>query len=237
MRTRLYAAGIIGGLALLTVTVIVVFALGRNNPSPPSLEDHPNLAIPGELLFIDSDSCFVQAEASGATRRIRACMADFFASPQLFWKDEDTASIVRFDTRGGVLWDVNLNTGNFTDTGRVVAVDIWKPGPNGIGGGNYAPDGTYAVAEQGGGLFLIDDGVRTQIASFDVPEFSAPQVLIWSPDSQWIVLQYYPRRANGPEIWIISRDGKTQGTLAEDVWTSTGVAWRMTGLQTQPPAP
>ena len=237
MKTRLYAAGILAGLAALIVVAVVVFAFGRNNPSPPSLERNPNPAIPGELLFINSDSCFVQAEASGRSRKTRACLPEFFATPQLYWVADDAAQVVRFDQRGGVLWEVDLTTGAQRDTGKVVSVDIWKAGPGGIGGGNYAPDGTYAVAEHGGGLFLIEDGVRRQIASFDVPEYSQPQVIVWSPDSQWIVLQYYPQRADGPELWIVSRDGKTRGTVSKDVTNSSGVAWRMAGLPTQPPAP
>lgn len=237
MRTRLYAAGILGGLALLVVTAFIVFQFGRKQPSPDSLQTHPNATIPGELLFVDSDSCFVQAKASGETRRTRACIPNSFATPQLYWTADDLALFVRFDSRGGVLWQVDLNSGSQTDTGRVVSVDVYKPGPGGVGGGNYAPDGTYALAEQGGDLFLIEAGVRKQIASFDVAQYNQPQVLIWSPDSQWIVLQYYPRKGDGPELWIVSRDGKTRGTIARNVANSTGVAWRMDGLATQPPVP
>lgn len=236
MKLRLYAAGVLGGLAVLIVAALLIFAFGRHDPSPPSLQDKPNPAIPGELLFVDSKSCFVQASASGESRRTRACVPEYFASPQLYWTSDDVASVVRFDSRGGVVWEVDLNTGAQRDTGRIVSVDILKPGPGGTGGGNYAPDGAYAFADQNGDLFVIENGVRTKIASFDVPEYNPPQVLIWSPDSQWMVLQFYPRNSDGPQLWIVSRDGKTKGTIAEDVRQS-GVAWRMAGLQTQPSLP
>lgn len=237
MKTRLYAAGILGGLAVLLVTVLAVFAFGRSSPSPPSLEKHPNPAIPGELLYVNSDSCFVQASASGASRTTRACIARFSGSPQLYWLAGGTAAILRFDSRGSVLWEVDLDTGAERDTGRVLAADYWKPGPGGIGGGNYAPDGTYAVAEQDGGLFVIESGVRRRIASFDVPDYNQPSVMGWSPDSQWIVLSYYPRRADGPELWIVSRDGNTRGTIAKDLASGGNAAWRIDGLGTQPPPP
>lgn len=237
MKTRLYVAGIFGGVAALLVTVLVVFAFGRSNPSPPSLEKQPNPAIQGELLYVNADSCFVQASASGATRTMRACLAQFSGSPQVYWLANDTAAILRFDSRGSVLWEVDLNTGAEHDTGRVIAADYWKPGPGGIGGGNYAPDGTYAVAEQDGDLFVIEKGVRTRIASFDVPEYNQPSVMGWSPDLQWILLTYYPRRADGPEMWIVSRDGNTRGTIAKDFASGGNAAWRMDGLATQPPPP
>lgn len=237
MKTRLYAAGIMAGLAILAVTMFAIFEFGRKHPSPPSLEDHPNPAIAGQLLFVDRDSCFIQADASGASRVKRACFPGSLNSPQMFWPSNDEAAVVRHDSRGGVLFTIDLNNGTQQDTGRAVSVDIWKPGPGGYGGGNFAPDGTYGFAEPGGDLFVIVQGVRTKVASFDVPKYEQPQVLIWSPDSQWMVLSYYPHRSDGPELWIVGRDGKTKGTLARDLAPASGVAWRMDGLPTQPPMP
>lgn len=237
MRTRLYVAGILGGLALLIVFVVVIFAFGRSDPSPPSLRDHPNIAIPGEILFLDSDFCFIHAQASGASRTKRACMPEYFGGAALYWIDDATAGVVRYDQRGAVLWQVNLNTGAQTDTGRVLAgTDVNKIGPGMIGPGSLAPDGTTATTDEDGGLFLLQNGARTRIASFDIPEYNQPQVVLWSPDSQWIVLQYYPRRADGPELWIVSRDGLTKGTIATDV-AYAGVAWRIDGAGTQPTLP
>jgi outer membrane protein assembly factor BamB len=235
MKKRLAAFGILSGLALLVVTVVVVFAFGRTDASPPSLEKNPNPDIPGELLLVDSDWCFIQADASGASRVKRACMPEFFTAPQIYWEADDSATILRYDSRDSVLWEVDLNTGVQRDTGRIVTVDAGKPGPDGVAGGNFAPDGTYAITDQDGGLFLIEEGVRTKIASFDVPEFNQPHVLLWSPDSRWIVLQYYPRHAHSPELWIVSRDGKTMGTIATGA--TSGVAWRIPGLTAQPPLP
>lgn len=237
MRTRLYVAGILGGLAVLVVMAVVVFAFGRNNPSPPSLQSNPNPAIPGELLFVDSDSCFVQAAASGESRIKRACTPEYFGTNALYWIDDNTAGVVRQDQRGAVLWSVNLTTGTQTDTGRILtSSEVTKLSPGIVGGGGLAPDGTAATTDEDGNLFLIQNGIRTRITSFDTPEYNQPQVVLWSPDSQWMVLQYYPRRADGPELWIVSRDGATHGTIAQEV-AYAGVAWRISGVGTQPALP
>lgn len=227
----------LGGLALLVGGVLVVFAFGRNNPSPPSLQSNANPAIPGEVLFIDSDFCFIQAAASGESRTKRACVPEFFGSAAVYWPNDDTAVVVRYDQRGAVLWQVNLGTGAQTDSGRVLAgADLNKVQPGVVGSGSLALDGTTATTDKDGGLFLLQSGVRTNIASFDVSEYNQPQVVLWSPDSQWIVLQYYPRHADGPELWIVSRDGLSKGTIAKDV-ASAGVAWRIDGVGTQPTLP
>jgi hypothetical protein len=236
VKRRLYAAAILGGLGVLVAVAVAVFAFGRNNPSPPSLQDAPNTAIPGEVLFLDSHYCFVQASASGQSRSKRACIPQDYVAPGLFWTTDDTAELVRYDQRGGGLWEVDLNTGSWRDTGRLVDMRLARPGPAGIEGGNYAPDGTYAIAEQDGSLFVLQNGVRTRIATFDTPNYNPPRVILWSPDSQWILLEYHPRRAEFPELWIVSRDGETKGTLAKNV-LSVGAAWRMVGLPAQPPAP
>ena len=46
MKARLYVASVLAGLALLVIMVVVVLNYGRHDPSPPSLRDHPNPAIP-----------------------------------------------------------------------------------------------------------------------------------------------------------------------------------------------
>lgn len=238
MKTRLYVAAVLGGLALLAATVVVVFAFGRHNPSPPSLEDNPRTEIPGELLYINQDYCFVTAAASGSERAALACMPRYFTGPRLYWVDDNTAGVIQYDQRGAVLWHVDLRTGAMTDTGKVIgSFSIEKPSPPGLYGGAYAPDGTFASVDQDGALYFVRDGVRKKITNFDSPEHGQPQVLLWSPDGQWLVLQYYPPRAGGPEIWIVSRDGATQGTLAKDVAPGPGsAAWRI-GLQSEPKLP
>mgnify|MGYP003379564532 CR=1 FL=1 len=55
MKTRLYVAAVLGGLALLIAVALVVFAFGRHNPSPPSLQDNPRPEIPGQILYLDQD--------------------------------------------------------------------------------------------------------------------------------------------------------------------------------------
>jgi hypothetical protein len=209
MRTRLYVAAVLGGLALLAAVVVVVFAFGRKDPSPPSLQDNPNTAIPGEILYVNRDFCFIRAAASGASRTRLACIPENVSGARLYWLDENTAGIIRYDQRGGVLWRVDLTSGAMTDTGKVIDTSGDRVYPSGTYGGAYAPDGTFASVDQDGKLSLLIDGKRTVIAEFDIPEYNQPQVLIWAPDSQWMVLQYYPRRADGPEFWVVSRDGVT----------------------------
>src|SRR4029079_10129018 len=106
------------------------------------------------------------AAASGQSRSKRACIPQDYVAPGLFWTTDDTAELVRYDQRGGGLWEVDLNTGSWRDTSRVLDVGLARPGPAGIEGGNYAPDGTYAIAEQDGSLFVLQNGVRTRIATF-----------------------------------------------------------------------
>ncbi len=235
MRTRLYAAGVLGGLALLAVVVVAVFAFGRHNPSPPSLQGDPRPEIPGEILYVDQDFCLVAAAASGASQSKFACIPAYYTGARLYWIDDTTAGIIRYDQRGAVLWHVDLKTGAMTDTGKVIDLTTDKLPPDGIYGGASAPDGAFASVDQDGRLSVLVDGKRTEVADFDTPEYNQPQVLTWSPDSQWMALQYYPRRADGPEIWIVSRDGAVKGTLTKDA-ASGPVAWRI-GAKVQPPNP
>jgi len=237
MRTRLYAAGILGGLTVLAVAVFVVFQFGRKDPSPPSLQDHPNPAIPGEVLYLDSTYCFVQAAASGASRTLRACVPGPDSGMGIYWLADDTAAVVRYDSRGPVLWEVDLATGQQRDTGKVLTAADGKPSPIGPGVNKPSPDGAYASTDSDGGLFLIENGVRTEIASFDVPRYHQPVVIGWSPDGKWILLTYMSPRGDRMELWVVSRDGQTKGTLATDLAPVSGAAWRMDGLPTQPAVP
>jgi len=238
MRTRIYAAGILGGLALLVIVVAVVFAFGRSDPSPPSLRDNPNPSIPGDILYLDEDYCFVRAAASGASQAKLACVPQYYGS-RLYWLDEDVAGIVQYGVSGALLYEVNLRTGVQSTTGRPISEASAKDPPFGIYGGAFAPDGTYAFFDEGGEFFLLKDGARTKVADFDVPKYNQPQVAVWSPDSQWVVVQYYPPRSDGPELWIVSRDGQTRGTLSTDVASgpSGSAAWRIDGVGVQPPVP
>ncbi len=235
MRTRLYVGGVLGGLLLLVLVVVLVFALGRSNPSPPSLQANPRPEIPGEILYVNRESCFVRAEASGASSKRLACVPQFLGGSQLFWLEPDVAGFVRPDPSRMSLWKVDLSTGLLTDTGKTAADSRPNEPPFGMYGGAYAPDGTYASVDEDGTLVFLRDGNRTRVTTFDSPKYSPPQVVLWSPDSQWLLLRYYPRHAEGPETWIISRDASIQGTLLKNAGHS-GFAWRI-GDQVQPELP
>jgi hypothetical protein len=112
-----------------------------------------------------------------------------------------------------------------------------KQPPLGLYGGAFAPDGTYAFFDEGGELSLLKDGARTKITEFDVAKYNQPQVVLWSPDSQWILALYYGPHNDGPELWIVSRDGETKGTLTKDVGFGNSVAWRIEGVGAQPDVP
>jgi len=235
MRTRLYVAGILGGLAVLVVAVVVVFAFGRHDPSPPRLSEEPRPEIPGEILFVDNEYCFVRMAASGETRSKLACMPQYFGGQALYWIDDNTAGVVQYEQRGQVLWHVDLRTGVMTDTGIVLASNEKPPQP-GIYGGAYAPDETYGYVDEKGDLYILVAGERTKVANFDTHDYQQPRVTLWSPDSQWMVLQYYPPRSSGStELWIVSRDGATQGTLATTSSPSSA-AWRI-GTESTPELP
>lgn len=232
MKPRLYVAGVFGGLALLVVVAVLVFAFGRSDPSPPSLTKHPRPEIPGEILYVNADACFVRVQASGASSTLLACVPQLVGG-SMFWPEPDTAAFVRPIPGAETLWTVDLATGAAVDTGRTVSVGV--PPFSGPFGGAHAPDGTYAYVDDSGDLIFLANGVRTEVTKFETPRYGPPQVVLWSPDSQWLLLRYYPRRANGPELWVISRDASIQGTLLKDA-SYSGFAWRI-GDEVEPKLP
>ena len=232
LNARLYVAAVIGGLLALVVTVVLVFQFGRHDPSPPSLTDNPNSAIPGKILFVNEDQCVVVAEASGASSEEVYCFGrDKFFS-QLYWVDDDTFAYVVPGPTSGSLVEVDIATGVETEPRPI--------GSQGFPEAPYAeaPDGASAQAEEGGKLILVEAGVRTEIADFDVPRYNWPQPMLWSPDSQWLLVQYFPPRGGDAELWIVSRDGETRGTLTKDAlgWSSNH-AWWIDGVGAWPELP
>ena len=248
MRTRLYVAGVFGGLAVLALVFVIVFAFGRHHPSPPSLRDNPRPEIPGEILYGGKNGCYVRAAASGASEEQLACAGGygpgyFPGGPEVYWVDDTTVQWVQRDSpSGGRLYEVNLKTGEQRDTGRFIATSEFAPGfAKPLASGFYdcqqAPDKAFACIGEDGQLAIIVGDQTEKVARFDLPKYARPQVRAWSPDSQWVLLQYYPPRgANGLELWIVSRDGKTRGTLAKDAQFA-GVAWRIEGVGSWPELP
>jgi hypothetical protein len=73
MKQRAVVAAVLGGLVAIIAVPLLIFAYGRHDPSPPSLEDDPVMAIPGTVLFFDEDGCVVEVAASGAQGSILTC--------------------------------------------------------------------------------------------------------------------------------------------------------------------
>ncbi|MGE3077206.1 MAG: TolB family protein [Dehalococcoidia bacterium] len=234
-RRNLYAAGVLAGLGVLAVLVVVVFAFGRRHPSPPSLTDNPRREIPGEILYLDREGCYIRTEASGASREKLICLPQLFPSDPLYWPDEQHAGVLQYEQGGPVLWTIDLATGAMQDTGKVISPATGKPSPPGLYGGAFAPDGTYAYTDDKGVLHLVADGENTSVTEFDTADYQQPHVILWSPDSQWMALNYYPSRGAGTELWIVSRDGAIKGTLAKNM-RSGSIAWRI-GSAVSPPVP
>jgi len=117
MRTRLYVAAVIAGLALLVITVIVVANYGRHDPSPPSLRDDPNLAIPGSIIFLDEKQCILRAVASGAGIEEVYCLSRNDYPSEIYFVDDTTILFTRYDSRGPVLFELNTQTRAIRDLG------------------------------------------------------------------------------------------------------------------------
>jgi len=228
MKTRIYVTGVLGGLAVLLVLAVVVVQFGRNNPSPPSLIENPNPAIPGELLYQNEDGCIMRAAASGASREEVWCTGERFGGGGVTWVDSDTIAYVSHEKGRGALYEVDLNTREERVSSSVVTGPQYGPG------GPRGPDGETITVDQDGTVHLVKGGTRTEIADFDGTGHNFPNATLWSPDGQWILLQYYPPRGNnGYELWVLSRDGKTSGTIAKDV-QGFGTSWRIDGVGITP---
>jgi hypothetical protein len=222
MKQRLFTVSVIVGLGVLFALAVVIFQFGRHNPSPPSLLKNPNPAIPGELIYFDRSGCIWRTQASGTSREEVYCtgMRDFGAP--VVWVGDAEIAWLDYRSSGPTWTVVDLQTKQT----RIVSLTTTPEKFPGVGA--QSPDGrTTVVADDDGKVFLVEGGVRTEIADFDVARYSRPEPVLWSPDGQWIVLKYYQR----DELWIISRDGRTQGTIATD---AMGIpSWRI-GSQISP---
>ena len=213
-------------MAVVVLLVVLIAGFGRKHPSPPSLADAPNAAIPGELLFVDNDGCFVRAAASGASRETVYCAGSQKGGP-VTWIDANTIGYLDYrDSSGATLVAIELTTKKERDTGQTVD---FKGGPVSA----ESVRGERVDTDEEGRVFRITDGVRTEIADFDVPEYSGLTAVTWSPDGDWILLAYHGRNSDGGELWILSRDGATQGTIARGV-QSTWASWRIDGVGISP---
>jgi hypothetical protein len=245
MRTRLYIAGIFGALALLAVALVVVIQFGRHDPSPPSLKDNPRPEIPGRVLYYDHQQCFTVAQASGAGEEHLGCAGRVGGiGPEFWWDGADTVRWVqRVGPEDGKVIEVNIRTGEQRETGETV------PAIGGFGKIQpipqvrelqeciQGPDGAFGCTDRDGSLVIVEGDTPTKVAEFDLPEYNRPHMKAWSPDGRWLMLEYYPQRAPGPELWIVSRDGSVRGTLVSDNTTFSRVAWAIDGVGVWPVEP
>jgi len=223
MRDRLFVAGVIGAVALLVAVAVLALSIGRYNPSPPSLERDPDPAIPGRVVFMDRDGCIVIAEASGASREDVYCSALHVFS--VTWVDEHTIAFMEStaDPAGrGTLLDLRTR-----ETLPGTAPGYVMPSPVSV-------NGEAVSVDSDGNLLVSKDGRVTTIASFDIPRNASPFPFTWSPDGEWILIEYYPPRADGGELWIVSRTGAIKGTLAKGV-RGGGASWWIDGHGYTPP--
>lgn len=211
IRARLWVAGVLGGLAVIAVLALLVFELGRKDPTPPSLRGNPNPAIPGRIVYADRDACIWVAEASGASRRSVAC-TNF---PEwVSWVDADTIGYASFAEPGRTQWtEVDLDTGERRDLG---AITEWPRDPS-----PTRPDGVIVRVDfDDGTVYRIEGAEQTVLYSASYPDGYAPRALSWSPDYRWLLLQYWSPRGEGAELWIVAEDGSFAGTIATGVWGS-----------------
>ena len=235
-RDRAYAAVVMASVLGLVLAVVLVFQFGRHHPSPPSLTDNPNPAIPGTLVYFDKDGCIIRAAASGASREKTYCSADRSRGP-ITWIDSETVAYQSFGQDGPKWIVVDLRSSATRDVETPKRPDgspSYKE-KYGMRGLLSVRGESIAVDGKTGKVFVIVDGKRTEIADFDAREYGGPNPLTWSPDGDWILFTYHPPRGDYDrgELWILSRDGQTRGTLVKDA-SDTGASWWIEGLGAMP---
>lgn len=230
MKARLYVAAVLAGLAALVVTVLVVLNYGRHDPSPPSLQDNPNPAIPGHIVYLDQDQCIIRIAASGeGPEEELYCLSRNEYVSGLYYVDPGKILFTRADYPSVRLFELDIAARAVRDLGALPAPT--KPVETGL----VSPTGEEVFGESDGRIVLLKDGTRTTIADFDTREYGGPTPVTWSPDGLWILLRYWGR-SNETELWIISKDGQTRGTLTENA-SGSPVSWLIDGAGTYPPVP
>ncbi len=228
MKERIVVGSAVGGMAILVAVALVVFQFGRTNPSPPSLIDSPNPAIPGELLFRDEDECIVRAAASGASREQVYCgmPPNLLGVDRVVWVDANTIGFTAYTSTSQMLVNVDLATK------QVVGEQPIATGKDISFLNLTARDGSTVSIDDGGVVVVTKGGQRTEAWDTGMETWRV-QPLLWSPDSQWIVLFYSPPRGDESELWLIKRDGSVRGTIATDVGGQS-ISWRIDGVGITP---
>jgi len=227
VKERAYVVGVIAGLGALVVLAVVVLQYGRFDPSPPSLQEHPNASIPGKIAWWDKDGCIVVGEASGASRKQVYCPGGpYGGSAPLTWQDANTVSYLEYAGQSPQRVAVNVTTGQDSRGAPVSPDKSIAPYES------VAPDGTTALVDEDGSVWVTESGQRHKVYDFSVPEHHTPGVVTWSPDSRWMVLTYNRPRGEYDrfEIWLLARDGSAAGTLTDHARGYGGVAWWIDGV-------
>lgn len=218
MKTRAYVALTFAAVAAVAVLVVFVLGIGRFDPSPPSLRDRPVPAIPGEILYADEDGCIARARASGESYAEVICPGPYLGA--ISWIDGDTIGWAEYGTGAPAWRTLSLTTGRIATVDRYAQAEAGNP---------VSPRGERVEVGRDGSLYRLTDGERTEIFDFKGPEGRQPRFVTWSPDGDWLLLHYEA------ELWIISRDGVVQGTLAKTAPWAQGVSWWINGLGSLPP--
>lgn len=226
-RDRLMVVGVFAGLSALAVVIVLVLAFGRYDPSPPSLQDTPNPAIPGEVLYLAANQCITRIDASGANKREIVCPGRVDYLVRL---DERTIVFGVYGPAGTPATQRDLVSGQETVYPTAVTPD--KMGPIGA----YPSEqrsvlGEYISVDQDGSVYRSNstEPGRTRIFDCDCAEYRTPQFFTWSPDGQWVMLTYWNNNKPEQELWILARDGSFAGTLVTTGRHNASPSWYIEG--------
>ena len=207
---RVLVAGVFSGLAVVILLAVVIFQFGRRDPSPPSLQDHPNPAIPGDIVYLATNDCIIWIDASGGNKREVVCpgRADFVTR-----LDERTIVYGLYGPPGSPLTQRDLVSGQEVRYPFTQSPDKFFPG---VASDQRSPLDEFITIDRDGSVYRSNgtEPGRVLIFDCDCPQHQAPSFGTWSPDGQWVMLTYWNNRSGDREIWILARDGSFAGTLA-----------------------
>lgn len=210
-RQRLFVAGVFASFAVLLLLSVVIFQFGRRNPSPPSLQDHPNPAIPGEVIYLATNSCITRIYASGANKQEIVCpgRVDYLAR-----LDERAIVYGFYFPAGGPATQRDLVTGQEAVLDATMNPDrLFTPH---TGADQRSVLDEFITVDPDGSVYRSNstEPGRTRIFDCDCSNYRSPQFLTWSPDGQWVMVTYWKNDNPQQQLWIIARDGSFAGTLA-----------------------
>ena len=210
-RQRLFVAGVFASFAVLLLLSVVIFQFGRRNPSPPSLQDHPNPAIPGEVIYLATNSCITRISASGANKQEIVCpgRVDYLAR-----LDERAIVYGFYFPSGGPATQRDLVTGQEAVLDATMNPDkLFTPH---TGANQRSVLDEFITVDPDGSVYRSNstEPGRTRIFDCDCANYRSPQFLTWSPDGQWVMVTYWKNDNAQQQLWIIARDGSFAGTLA-----------------------